>query len=58
MIFLFPDTVLASIPSIVPAVGWFILPDLIALSLSGYYIITIGKQWNKNTANSDIFLNM
>ncbi|CAB4411116.1 unnamed protein product [Rhizophagus irregularis] len=52
------DTVLASIPSKVPSLAWFILPDLIALFLSGYYIITIGKQWNKNTANSDVFLNI
>ncbi|RIA88283.1 hypothetical protein C1645_775334 [Glomus cerebriforme] len=37
---------------------WFLLPNLISICISGYYVITVGKQWNKNIANLDVTLNV
>ena len=37
--------------------GWFLLPDLVALLISGYYVFTIKAQWNKSSAKADMISN-
>jgi len=58
----FSDTVLTSIADDIgddmKSLGWFLLPDLVALLISGYYIFTIKTQWNKSNVDEIMVLNV